>query len=89
MGAAILNCDECANFVPFGGHPDDMPDRFNPCVLKHKMLFKTPQSMTEVNSGDWGFHRPNCKDRVTAFCPWEPGRISEPGQVVTFKSAAS
>ena len=48
-------CDECENFVPHQAPSEN----YNPCRLKHRMKFKSPQDYGD----SFGFYRSVCTDR--------------------------
>lgn len=63
----IPNCDECNHFTPYipQTESDVPPASYNPCAKGRAMRFRLPESMGDVNSGNWGYYLRGCKDRAT------------------------
>lgn len=56
-------CDECANFRPYPGGPEDVPRNYNPCQQGHAMKFRMPDGPSD---NEWGYYRLACADRRSA-----------------------
>lgn len=55
-------CEDCKNFR-FWTKNSDPPDTYNPCSKGHKMSFRVPETMSDVDN-DSGYYRRICTDRA-------------------------
>lgn len=55
-------CEDCKHFK-FWTKSSDPPDDYNPCSKGHKMSFRVPETMSDVDN-DSGYYRRICTDRA-------------------------